>query len=367
MLFFSPAFCAPVVLAEVAVSAKSAIVMEPVTGQVIFEKEADQRLSMASTTKIMTALLALESGKSSETFEMTKDMVMVEGTSLGLMEGDQITLYDLVCGLMLESGNDAANAAAFAVAGSVEEFALLMNRRAREIGMKDTNFVTPSGLDDEEHYTTARDMALLAAVAIKNDQFREICSSKSLTVQFGNPPRPRKIYNHNRLLRSYEGAIGVKTGFTKKSGRCLVSAAERDGITLVAVTLNAGSDWNDHKAMLDYGFSKTEKITLDTDIDPEIRVKVIGGAKDAVNITASEALDIPMVNGSENSKIKRHVYLSAFEYAPVRKGQTLGEMVFEYEGKIIAGTKILAHSSVNQSLHNYSIWDYWAAVLNKIT
>ncbi|HCC34391.1 MAG TPA: D-alanyl-D-alanine carboxypeptidase, partial [Ruminococcaceae bacterium] len=221
------------------ISAASAVLIEPVTGRVLFEKNKDERRSMASTTKIMTALLAAESGRLEEPFTVTSQMINVEGTSMGLKSGDQVTLSALVYGMMLASGNDAANAAAVFLGGTQSGFAKLMNARAREIGMTGTNFVTPSGLDDDEHYTTAHDMALLAAEAMKNPVFLKAASSLSAQVQIGNPPIKRTYSNHNRLLREYKGANGVKTGFTKKSGRCLVSSAERDGISLIAVTLHA--------------------------------------------------------------------------------------------------------------------------------
>ncbi|HQD73306.1 MAG TPA: serine hydrolase, partial [Clostridiales bacterium] len=203
------------------ISAKAAVLMCADTGEVLFSLNKDLRLPMASTTKIMTALIALEDPSPMREIKVTKEMVAVEGTSMGLLPDDTISLYTLAAGMLLESGNDAANVTAYAIAGGLNEFAKLMNKKAKELGLKNTNFVTPSGLDADKHYSTAYDLALLGAAAIKNPLFKEICSQKSMKVEFGNPPYPRWLYNHNRLLSSYEGTIGIKTGYTKKSGRCL--------------------------------------------------------------------------------------------------------------------------------------------------
>ena len=230
------------------VSAKSAILINADTGAVLYAKNEKERLPMASTTKIMTALIALETAALDDRcVTITDEMVRVEGSSMGLQAGDQLSLTSLAAGMLVVSGNDAANSVAIAISGSKEDFAEKMNRRAKDIGMNDTHFVTPSGLDDEAHYSTAYDMALLATIALANPDFAEIVKEKKYTIPYISPEQSRRFSNHNRLLSMYEGCIGVKTGFTKKSGRCLVSAAERDGIRLVAVTLNAPDDWNDHQ------------------------------------------------------------------------------------------------------------------------
>ena len=245
----------PNVKAQVNVSAHSAVLIDAGNGEILFGKNENEQRSMASTTKIMTSLLAIEHGKPDDIVTITDEMVRVEGTSMGLKAGDKVTIEGLVYGMLLSSGNDAANAVAIAIAGDAESFAELMNKRAKEIGANNTNFVTPSGLDDEQHYSTAYDMALIAMEAMKNETFASIACQKTAKVKFGNPPVEHTLSNHNRLLSMYEGTIGIKTGFTKKSGRCLVSCAQRNGIRLIAVTLNAPDDWNDHMAMYDYGFS----------------------------------------------------------------------------------------------------------------
>lgn len=320
-----------------AVSAQSAALLVADTGEFIFEKNAQQQRGMASTTKIMTSLLAVEEGTPNRVITATEAMVRVEGTSIGLQAGDKITLRNLIYGMLLESGNDAANATALALAGSADKFAERMNVRAREIGMTNTHFVTPSGLDNPEHYSCARDMALLGAQAIQNPEFAAVCSTKSIRVAYGNPEYLRTFSNHNRLLRSYEGCIGVKTGFTKKSGRCLVSAARRDGVTLVAVTLCAPNDWEDHKRLFDYGFSVVESVKLDDGFSG-VQLRVVGGTNGTVPI---ECAITPHFSASSASvDIRREIYLEPFVYAPVEQGRIVGEARYYQGDKLVASVPL---------------------------
>ena len=198
---------------------------------------------------------------------------------MGLREGDSVSLNGLATGMLLASGNDAANAAAVKIAGSIEKFSGLMNQKAKELGMENSHFVTPSGLPNDDHYSTAADMALLARHALQNERFAAICTKSSAKLSFGNPPFDRWLYNHNRLLEDYPGCIGIKTGFTKKAGRCLVSAARRDGVTLICVTLSDPNDWRDHAALLDTGFAQTEKRELSVSTQ-DISLDVVGGMQD---------------------------------------------------------------------------------------
>ena len=327
----------------VSVSAESAVLMCAETGEVLFEKAAHERRPMASTTKIMTALLTLEEACPQRTVVVTPEMVAVEGTSMGLLSGDTVSYYALACGMLLSSGNDAANTAATALCGSLQSFADRMNERAAKIGMTDTHFVTPSGLDDEAHYSTAYDMALLAIEALKNAQFADICARESVRLQFGNPPYPRTLTNHNRLLRLYDGCVGVKTGFTKKSGRCLVSAAKRDGVTLVAVTLRDPDDWNDHIALFEAGFSKVHCVLLDGDVSG-VRVPVTGGTDSAVGVScATEPCALSVV--PEN--VRRTVYLQPFLYAPVPKGTVVGRAVYAHDGKTVCTVDLVTDAEVS--------------------
>ena len=311
--------------AEVEVSAQSALLMTADTGIVLYEKDAHTQRPMASTTKIMTAMLALEAADAlgDPAVEITQEMVAVEGSSMGLQEGDVITLTNLAAGMLLASGNDAANAVALYLDGSLEKFAQRMNNQAAQLGMEDTHFVTPSGLEGEdangmEHVSTAYDMALLAREALTNEKFREICSSAQYQVTFDNPVKHVSYTNHNKLLTLYPGCIGVKTGFTKAAGRCLVSAAERDGVTLIAVTLNAPNDWDDHTAMLDYGYSQVEPYTMEAG-DVKLTVPVVGSDTQGVLVRGGSGGTVVLPQGAED-RVTREVSVPAFLYAPVGAG-----------------------------------------------
>lgn len=339
LLLFS-AFVFPVsALEEVSVSAEGAALIIADSGELIFGKNESKQLSMASTTKIMTSLILLEQNTPYKEITVTSPMVSVEGTSMGLLPGDKVTYEALMYGMLLESGNDAANTAAYAVAGSPDKFAVLMNEKAKLIGMENTNFVTPSGLDAAEHYSTAYDMALLGAYAVENPEFAKICSTNSISLEYGNPPYSRRLSNHNKLLTMYDGAFGIKTGFTKKSGRCLVSAAEKNGITLIAVTLNAPDDWNDHVKMFDYGFSVTEKRELKADTS-KISVPVIGGDKQFLSVSPCGECYFPVLSG-ENFSYESEILLSPFVYAPVKAGDAAGEIRYYRDGKVIASQALV--------------------------
>lgn len=323
----------PVKIRAVSTSAKSHILINADTLEVLDSNNSHLRLSMASTTKIMTALILAEQNTPDKTIVTTKKMVTVEGSSMGLLEGDTVSYYALLVGMLLSSGNDAANTTAIAIAGSTDKFAELMNKKAAQIGMTNTHFVTPSGLDDEEHYSTAYDMALLAAYALKNETIRSIVCQKSITVSYGNPPYKRTLTNHNKLLSMYDKCIGVKTGFTKKSGRCLVSAASDNGCTVIAVTLNDKDDWDDHINLLEYGLSKLtpKDVSYKFDIDT---VNVVGANTLGARVSA-ERLVIGL-DKSNSSNIKAELFLKPFIYAPVRPGTVVGYVEYSLDGIAIA-------------------------------
>lgn len=329
----------------VSVSAKSAVLINADNGEVLFAKNESERLPMASTTKIMTSLITLETAAvENKKVKITDEMVRVEGSSMGLLPGYQLTLRDLAVGMLTVSGNDAANSAAIAISGSTEEFAKLMNQRAQELDMKNTHFVTPSGLDSEEHYSTAYDMSLLGAAAMKNPDFAAIAGQKQAKVHFLEPEQTFHFSNHNRLLSLYEGCNGIKTGFTKKSGRCLVSSAERDGVRLVAVTLNAPDDWNDHIALFNYGFSQLAVYPID-DTAQKYTAPVVGGLADSVPLSCG-SVEPPVLKTGEDARVARTVKLPKFLYAPVKAGQTVGEIEYTLDGVLLAAVPITADSDV---------------------
>lgn len=360
-VFLAALFALPVsnpVQAEevLSLSAESAVLMDASNGRILYAKNPDEQLAMASTTKIMTALLTLEeAAKENKEVKITREMVQVEGSSMGLKEGDVLTLWDLAAGMLAVSGNDAANSAAIAVSGSKEAFAGEMNRKARELGMENSHFVTPSGLDDQEHYSTARDMAVLACRALENREFAAIVSEPAIRVTYRSPEQSRVLTNHNKLLRMYDGCIGVKTGFTKKAGRCLVSAAEREGVRLVAVTLNAPDDWNDHMTMFDYGFSKTALYTPD-ESGYRISVPVVGGEAASVAVRGEEGTPVSLLK-EEETVLERRVELPRFLYAGIEKGQTVGRVVYLLENEEIASVPLKTETSVELAKREKTIWE----------
>lgn len=332
----------PLYTLAVSTSAKAAILINADTCEVIYEQNADEKLPMASTTKIMTALLLCENGDFEREVTVTAEMLRVEGSSMGLLAGDRVTLHDLLYGMMLASGNDAANVTAYILGGTVSGFVKKMNEKAAELGLKNTNFVTPSGLDAPEHYTTARDLAKLAAYAMKNEHFAKAAASQSATLCYGNPPYKRTLTNHNKLLKNFDGAIGVKTGFTKKSGRCLVSAAERDGKRVIVVTLCDPDDWQDHKNLLEYGLSQ---INL-TEISPantHYEIPVINGEETSVSVNVKPYTVSSVGEGDFGFQVN----LPEFVYAPIKTGEKIGSVVYKKGETTIATENLYADCDIN--------------------
>ncbi|AWP28435.1 D-alanyl-D-alanine carboxypeptidase family protein [Paenibacillus sp. Cedars] len=235
--------------------AQAAALIDVTSGRMLYSKNGDERLRIASLTKIMTAIVAIEHGKLDDRVKISKNAFAKEGSSIFLKLGEEMTLENLLFGLMLRSGNDAATAIAEHVGGTEEGFVMLMNEKAAQLGMTNSHFMNPHGLDHDEHYSSANDMAKLTAYALKNPVFSEIVKTPTKKAPNPNESWDYKWDNKNKMLRFYEGADGVKTGYTKKAFRCLVSSATRNGQQIAAVTLNDGNDWNDHSNMLDYGFA----------------------------------------------------------------------------------------------------------------
>lgn len=328
------------------ISAASAVVINAETKEIIFEKNAFENRSMASVTKMMTSIIAIESGRMNEKVNVSSNAI-AEGSSIGLKAGDIITLESLVYGMMLESGNDAANACALHLGGSYENFALTMNDKAYSVGMYDTNFVTPSGLDDKQHYSTAYDMALLGAYCIKNPLFREICSTREKTVSFISPEYTVTFSNHNRLLDTCEGVFGIKTGFTKKSGRCLVSACKRDGVTLVCATLNAGDDWNDHQKLYDSTFSELNRSTLK--FSSLTHVSVYGSDRAKAEIYCDEFV----YHFKNDDEPTVQVVIPQIIYAPIEKGEIIGKVNYYSGENLIHTSYIFSQNDISATEETY--------------
>ncbi len=304
-------------------AAKGAVLIEASSGRVLFEKDSHERLLNASTTKIMTAILTLEQDGLDDMFVVDPNAILVEGSSMGLQVGDQVTLRTLAWGMLLASGNDAANAAAVRIDGSIDAFVTRMNDKAKEIGMNDTHFSSPSGLEAGEHYTTAYDLALLSRYALQNDDFGEMVRSKSAKLYYGNPPYHRWLTNHNRLLWQSEDCIGIKTGFTKAAGRCLVSAAERNGLTLIAVTLNCPNDFGIHKTAYDQSFSELDFVDFEGMLG-QLSVPVTGSTEARVGV---KPLWTPgaYLTAQERTHVRLSIALEKFIYAPAPEGQVVGK------------------------------------------
>ena len=321
------------------VSAKSAVLIEAESGRVLYQQNAFVRLPMASTTKIMTAIVAIESGDIRRIVTVSPDAVGIEGSSVYLYPGEQLTMEELLYALLLESANDAATAIAIAVSGAVDEFANRMNAKAVALGLTATHFTNPHGLDDEEHYTTAYDLALLSAYALKNETFRTICATTRKTISLKGDEGTRVLVNHNKMLTRYEGAIGVKTGFTKRSGRCLVSAAEREGLTLVAVTLGAPDDWQDHAAMLDFGFENYQSTLLSEKGGLVLPLSVVGASAQSVLVANTE--EARAVLKRNHSPITYRIEAPQMLYAPITSGTTVGHVVWLCDGEEIGASPLV--------------------------
>lgn len=326
------------------VSAKSAVLYQPETEVFLYSKNSDARLPMASTTKIMTALVALENSELDEIVEVDDSAIGTEGSSAYLRRGDILTMEELLYALLLQSANDAAVAIACHIGGDAEGFADMMNEKAEELKLTDTHFVNPHGLDGEEHYTTARELALIAAEAMKNDTFRKIVSTYKKS--FVTEERSRTYVNHNKLLRLYDGCIGVKTGFTKKSGRCLVGAAERDGLTFITVTLDAPSDWSDHSTMLSYGYDRLEKVTFAEEFDHMYKIPVLDGASEYLTVANTERAEIITERGERTAD--EHIRLVRYAIAPINRGDILGEIIYTLNGEEAARVPLVATETVNK-------------------
>lgn len=319
-------------------SAHSAILVDGESGRVLFARNEHEERSIASITKLMTALVAAERAVSlEEEVAIRAEWTGIEGSSIYLRAGETVTMETLLYGLLLQSGNDAAVAVAGHCAGDVESFVELMNQKAASLGMAHTHFTNPNGLSEEGHYSTAFDMAVLARACCRNELVAKIAATKSITLG------TRTFTNHNKLLWRYEGCTGMKTGYTELAGRTLVSSAQRNGQTLIAVTLNAPDDWADHAALFDYGFETFPRQVLCT-AGKEVRtVPVTGGLVPFVGVVTASELYYPL---SEGEQVRARIDLPASLEGPVEEGAVVGKLSFYLGGTLIGQTDLLAAASV---------------------
>lgn len=333
-----------------ALNAHAAVLIDGASGRLLYGYNEHRQLPMASTTKVMTALLALEGCSLQETVTASKRASGVPGTSIYLREGEQLTMEEMLLGLMLRSGNDAAVAIAEHVSGSVEAFAEKMNERAQELGAQ-ANFITPNGLDAGGHSISALGLALVARQAMTLTDFRRIVGTQRATIRWPGNDYDRVLTNKNRLLREYEGATGIKTGFTSKAGRCLVFSAEREGMELIGVVLNCGTWFDSAERLLDWGFANYSLAEAAHAGEAAARAAVRGGEEKSVELRAEADVAAAVCEGDT-----WRVMLEADELrAPVQAGQVCGRIALEVNGEILAQANLLAAQDVAR-------WDFWAAL-----
>ena len=336
-----------------AVSAQKAYVLDAVSGRVLYEKNSTERSLIASTTKIMTALIVCERCNVLDRMRIPKEAVGIEGSSMYLQEGEVLTLQELLYGLMLSSGNDAAVALAIYCGGTVEGFAELMNDKARNLGLTGTHFENPNGLDSPGHYSTAKDLAKLAAYAMENPIFYKTVSTKN--VKAGE----RYLTNHNKLLWRVEGADGVKTGFTKAAGRILVSSATREGRRLIAVTIDDPDDWDDHAALLEEGFSRYTVQRVVTTGEYVDTIEVVGGENHKVQVLAAENFDYAL---APDERPQLALPGPGFVYAPAVEGADAGYAYVLIEGKAVGKVPVVYGATIEQAPTEER--SFWQKLLN---
>ncbi len=329
-------------------SAAAAILMNADTQEVLYEKNAYDEKLVASTTKIMTALIVLENCEIDELVLIKPEYTGIEGSSMYLETGRIYTVEDLLYGLLLASGNDAATALAYHTAGGIDEFAELMNEKVEELGLENTQFKNPHGLDAEGHYSSAYDLAVIMSEALKNHDFLRINSTESITIG------EQTFTNHNKILTTYEGSIGGKTGYTKAAGRSLVSAARRDNLTLICVTISDPDDWNTHKTLFDWGFENfvAQEIVLPMEV---LEIPLISGVTETVEVGLTEKVYISLPKGE---RAEGKIELPMFLFAPVNEGDIVGKVTIYNNEKIIGEEDIVAleNGKVNEEIR-LNLWE----------
>lgn len=332
-----------------ATSAEAAIVLDGRTGRVLYEKNAQMKEYMASTTKIMTALLALEAVKDEEEMvKISETAASQEGSAIYMEPGERVSFRDLIYALMLRSGNDAAVALAERVAGSEEQFAELMNQRAKEMGALRTHFVTASGLHDDNHYTTAYDLGLIAFEAMKNPRFREIVATPEWNAS-REVDKMNYFYNKNKVLHQYEGGTGIKIGYTKTAGRCLVASSQRDGIELICVVLSAGDWFNDTYKLMDTVYANYEAVQVAQAGVPLKTINVENGTKGYTKLVAKENTIIPLT-AAEKESLQVQYRADQSQKAPISRGTALGEMDVFIGGEKVGAVDLVSREDISASV-----------------
>lgn len=316
-----------------AVSASSYAVIEQASGRMLYQSNGDAPMPMASTTKVMTAILVLETLDISKEYDIPSEAVGIEGSSIYLQKGEKLTGEELLYGLMMASGNDAAHALAIITAGSTEAFIELMNTKARELGLNNTKFSDPCGLKSEEHYTSANDLARLCAYAMNNETFKKIVSTQNYQIRGAKDGEVRNLYNKNRILGEFEGGNGIKTGYTRKAGRCLCSSAERNGMQVICVVLNDYNWFEDSKALMERAFSEYSLVQIAKKEEIVTSANIFNGFLEKCDIITKNDAFYPLKKG----EYLRARYNVLFEKdAPVVKGESAGCIEFYLENEAVA-------------------------------
>lgn len=339
-------------------TAKSAIVIEASTGEILYEKNAESRRYPASTTKIMTLITALEAGNINDIVTVSPKATNTEGSSMDLLVAERLKMLDMLYGVALVSGNDASVAIAEHISGSVDDFAKLMTDKARDIGALSTKFTNSSGLPDPGHYSTAHDLARIAAYGYKNPKFVEIVGTTRKDITRANNQN-EILYNENKLLSIYNGANGVKTGYTDDAGRCLVAAAKHGNIQLIAVVLDADHMWEDSMTLLDYGFSQLQETEILHAGDIVDTVQIVNGSTDAARAVIIENVVVP-VTQSNRDEFRIVVEMAKTINAPVAAGQKVGVVKVMYHDKEVASTDVILTEAVERKTLLLKIEDFFA-------
>lgn len=337
--------------------AKSMVVIEADSRRVLNDKNKDERLAMASTTKIMTALVTCKNVKDfDEVVAINDNAVGIEGTSMYLKKGEKLTVKELLYGLMLPSGNDAAMALAYYVGGSEERFVEMMNEQAKELNLQNTHFANPHGLDADGHYTSAYDLAIITAEALKNDTFKEIVSTKNIRVTGSKENEPRFLSNKNKLLKTLDGCTGVKTGFTDNAGRCFVCSCTRDGMTLISVVLNCGPMFEESAKLLNACFEKYKMREILEPYAQGENIKVSNGESDFVQTVTKHGFSYPLTDEEFNNiKIVRNQ--PEILDAPVVKEQKIGEIEIYLDKNLLFKENIYTMENVKSTKYLDKIWE----------
>ena len=339
------------------VTASAAVLMDYTTGEILYQKNASERRAPASTTKIMTAIVAIERGNLNQVITASTKASKADGSSIWLTAGECHSLKDLLYGILLSSGNDASIAVAESLAGSESKYAAWMTAKAKELGAKDSNFINSNGLPEKEHYTTAHDLALITRYALHNSFFDEIVKTKKKIIDWPGHKWDRVMYNHNKLLWRYEYADGVKTGYTRQAGHCLVSSATKNNHRLIVVVLNSKDVYMDSQKLFNYGFNHFQLFTL-ASLDQKFgAVNVSEGVKDQVPVATNQPINLLIPKGTE-AKLKINLELPPSVQAPVEKAQPVGELKVQLGGQLLDRFPLVTAAPVPRKGIWQRFWDW---------